>query len=399
MPRLAAHLVAHAERVDDRLLRALDHRLVKWVAGLVEQDVERGGHLGGLARDAVGGGEGDDDLARAVRGERARAADAERGALAEAHQLRRQERRVGGDDRDDRAGVALAPRRRVGRLQHLADRRAVDAQRAHHAEVRLHQDPDGVVGPLDADPARAGADAGLEVAGDEAGPGADRALGHLAGRRLLDGAVDVLGADVAADGVVQPGVVALADQRDHHVVLAADLGPLLGHPLDRGVRDLADRHGVGEQDRRLQEAPLLDLRDPRDLAGAVQDEAAGDHPALEDVGVGDDGGDAGAHGALADLQRAVADDQRRVSDLDAGDVGDGVRFADREAADGEAELAEPLPHSGAGVDGGPPAATAGPGVLSVAAAVAVAVRCRWPKRLRWSRRLRSPRCRRCRWWW
>ena len=32
------------------------------------------------------------------------------------------------------------------RLQHLADRRAVDAQRAHDAEVRLHQDADGVVG-------------------------------------------------------------------------------------------------------------------------------------------------------------------------------------------------------------------------------------------------------------
>ena len=43
---------------------------------------------------------------------------------------------------------------------------------------------------------------------------------------LLDGPVDVLGADVAADGVVQPRVVALADQRDDDVVLAADLGPL-----------------------------------------------------------------------------------------------------------------------------------------------------------------------------
>ena len=45
---------------------------------------------------------------------------------------------------------------------------------------------------------------------------------------------------MAADGVVQPGVVALADQRDDHVVLAADLGQLLDHPLDGGVGDLAD---------------------------------------------------------------------------------------------------------------------------------------------------------------
>src|SRR6185503_21199810 len=69
VPRLAAHLVGHAERVDDRLLDALHDRLIEWVASLVEQDLQRGGHLGGLARDAVGGGEGGQDLARAVRGE------------------------------------------------------------------------------------------------------------------------------------------------------------------------------------------------------------------------------------------------------------------------------------------------------------------------------------------
>ena len=84
-----------------------------------------------------------------------------------------------------RRGVAVL------RLQHLAHGRAVDAQRAHHAEVRLHQDADGVFGALDGDPARAGADAGLEVAGDQAGARADRSLGDLAGRGLLDRPVHV----------------------------------------------------------------------------------------------------------------------------------------------------------------------------------------------------------------
>ena len=103
---------------------------------------------------------------------------------------------------------------------------------------------------------------------------------------LLDGAVDVLGADVPPDGVVQARVVALADERDDHVVLVADAGMLLGHPLDRRVGDLADRHRVGEQDRRLEQAPLGDLGQPRDLAGAVEHEAAGRCSALvEDVGV------------------------------------------------------------------------------------------------------------------
>ena len=46
------------------------------------------------------------------------------------------------------------------------------------------------------------------------------ATGPLGG--LLDGAVDVLRADVAPDGVVEPRVVALADERDDHVLLAAD---------------------------------------------------------------------------------------------------------------------------------------------------------------------------------
>ena len=45
---------------------------------------------------------------------------------------------------------------------------------------------------------------------------------------LLDGPVDVLGADVAPDGVVEPRVVALADQRDDDVVLGADAGETAG---------------------------------------------------------------------------------------------------------------------------------------------------------------------------
>jgi hypothetical protein len=44
------------------------------------------------------------------------------------------------------------------------------------------------------------------------GARAHRALGHRAGGRLLDGSIDVLGAHVATHGVVQPRIVALADE-------------------------------------------------------------------------------------------------------------------------------------------------------------------------------------------
>ena len=54
-------------------------------------------------------------------------------------------------------------------------------------------------------------------------------------------------------------------------------------------------------------------------------------------------GDAGAHRALCRRRAALAGDQRRVADLDAGDVGDGVqraRLAPHQPA--EPELARPL---------------------------------------------------------
>ncbi len=72
-------------------------------------------------------------------------------------------------------------------------------------------------------------------------------------------------------------------------------------------------------------------------------------PAKTGVGgvlaAGMDGGDPGAHGAGADLQGAVALDQRDVADLDARDVGDGVE-GPRGALEGDAEV------SGAGGLGG-----------------------------------------------
>src|SRR5207302_1712168 len=74
-------------------------------------------------------------------------------------------------------------------------------------------------------------------------------------------------------------------------------------------------------------------------ARAVQDEPAADQPLLENVlFVGEDGGDAGAHRALAPPQLTRAADDRRVTDQDAFHVRDGVPLPGAETAQRDAQL-------------------------------------------------------------
>ncbi len=56
----------------------------------------------------IGRGEGDENVAGAVAGDAAVAAEPERNAASEALELMRNERRVGADDNDDRATVQIA---------------------------------------------------------------------------------------------------------------------------------------------------------------------------------------------------------------------------------------------------------------------------------------------------
>ena len=136
---------------------------------------------------------------------------------------------------------------------------------------------------------------------------ADAPLRHRPVARGAQRLGDVLLVHVAPGDVVQPGVVALAHERDDDVVLVPDARVALDHPLHRRVRHGADGERVREEDRRLDEPPLEELRHPRDLAGPVQDEPAADDPFLEYVPrVREDGGDPGADRTLADLQRPAA---------------------------------------------------------------------------------------------
>ena len=147
----------------------------------------------------------------------------------------------------------------------------------------------------------------------------------------------IVGEHVPSGDIVEPGVVTFADKRDEHVVLVADAGELVDHPLHRRVADLPDAQRVGQEDGRLHQTPFDQLRHPGNLARAVQDEPAADQPLLENVlFVREDGGDAGAHRALAPPQLTRAADDRRVTDQDAFHVRDGVPLPGAETAQRDA---------------------------------------------------------------
>ena len=88
--------------------------------------------------------EGEEDVAREVRSRRARAREAERHAPRERLALARQQRRVGGDDRDHGAGAGGRVPRRVGHRivvgELAADGDAGDHELLRRAEVGLHED-------------------------------------------------------------------------------------------------------------------------------------------------------------------------------------------------------------------------------------------------------------------
>ena len=128
------------------------------------------------------------------------------------------------------------------------------------------------------------------------------------------------GLDVEAVDVVQDAVPGLAHHRQAPVVLAG-----LGGGDERVAND-ADRVGVGETDRRRQQARVAHPFEPRQLAVAVDPVRAGE----ERLGRRQDDGD-----ARADV---VALDQRRVADPDPGDVRDRVRRPGWEPADLDPEV-------------------------------------------------------------
>ena len=141
---------ASQHRVQDRLLGGLDHGVEQGVDVRVTEHGHRHGvrPLVDCGREsAVAGGEAEHQVAAGVLADAAGARDAERGPLGEPVALAGKQRRVGGDEHDDRARLGRQGDRRAwqrDRVQPLTHRHAVHAQPLAAAVVGLHQHADRV---------------------------------------------------------------------------------------------------------------------------------------------------------------------------------------------------------------------------------------------------------------
>ena len=280
--------------------------------------------------DAVGGREGDGDLAAPVADEGAGARDADRGAPGDPFELPLRERDVGREQRDDRSLLVL---RRGDSEDGGADLPSVQGQVFHLAEVGEHERAQRERRAAALDDARRRADSPFELVARHSAPRADRALLEVGARRG-DGPQHVLPADRKRADVVQEAVVALEDRRVHRPGLPADVGVRGEHRADERLGRRAHAEGVGQQDRRLERAHLLDLDDPARLAETV------DHVARRHDFFAEEVPRRRNNGGHTGLYRAVG--EGAVSDGDAGDVGDRIPQSFGHTADADAVVLDAL---------------------------------------------------------
>ena len=147
----------------------------------------------------------------------------------------------------------------------------------------------------------------------------------------------VVAAHLHPPTVVEVGVVALADDRDHHVV--GDAAVALELDLAGGVVDPAELHGRGQVDRGLGGTPLPGGEEAGALAGTVEHGAARrDGPLVGVVGEEQTGHAGARDSAPGRWGRLVAVD-RGVAEADARHVEDGVGRAGGQGPDPDPYLA------------------------------------------------------------
>ena len=108
--------------------------------------------------------------------------------------------------------------------------------------------------------------------------------------------------------IVEPRVVTLADRRDDHVVDSDRR--LLGHEQAASrVEDPAHLHRRGEEDRRLEQAPLIDLAARSQLTSTIEDGNPCRHRRGPRVTEIDDGDTRSSHPSSEGRGRIVVDDR------------------------------------------------------------------------------------------
>jgi hypothetical protein len=334
--------------VDDGFFGGLDGGQENWVERIVGEHGElvqsRGADGAG-----IGGGEGEKDVAGAVAGVAAIAAEAEGNFLGDALELRGDEWCVGGDDNDDGAGVLVVA---VGRMfgNFFADGNAGDAELVAASVVALDEDADGIAASFGVEHARGGADAAFEFVADHARSAADVAFFDGAGASDVEGVEGVFGVNVESVDVVEPAVPGFGDDGQRPPVAFHIGRAVFNLPGDDGVADDADAVRVGDHDGAVEEAGIVDPGGAGHFAVAVEGEPGGEDGVVAGLAAGMNGGDAGADRALADYELAAAGDEGGVADLDSFDICNGVVGAGG-AVEGDAEIAGAGLGLGRGGDG------------------------------------------------
>ena len=264
------------ESVQDRLLGRIDDRREE----VVEQLVGDGRALAAGRRLVVPLAarrrQREKDLAASVVRDRSCSREPESRAAGDTLELSSPERGVRHHDGDAAPG---RPPRAESVADHRKHRQTVDAELGGRAEVREHEHTDRRLHVGD-DPARC-ADAALPAERHHPGPRPDAALGHRPAGRRCHRTAGVRSLDLNGAGVVEPAVVAFADDRDHDVV-DAHRGIRRTRDLDRAVVDPPDGHRRGEVDGSLDQPPFRHLDEPGQLACAVQHGGPGRHRTPEE---------------------------------------------------------------------------------------------------------------------
>ena len=202
---------------------------------------------------------------------------------------------------------------------------AGNAQLLPQTKIGLHESPHVIIPPREGHHARSAARSALEAVANHAGTAAHAALFQRPAAGAIERGKHMFIAQLKAVDVVEIAVVGFAGhwQRPLFEIAAAR-----HQPFDGGVPGEPAGMRIGDANGALAAPALLHPVAAAEFAIAVEAEIAGKNRRPRAIATArQDGGDAGADGALADHSRPVAGNERAVAHFNARHVGDGVELA------------------------------------------------------------------------